>query len=183
MPVGGLAACGQKLLGLGGANKEPMCENIANEAITDLMTRLCMPGPDKDHAVEVLTRTPTDADHAERHGNIGFVLAYPFPGARLFVNAAWCDEFVPIPESEISSLLIDRRAAVASIRVQAKATIELGALSIHDSLGLTAGEVLLTDARTDAVALLSIGDRGLASGTLSSNQDNRALRLTELIAS
>lgn len=183
MPVGGMAVCGQKLLGLGDGSKEPMCERIAHEAVADLMARLCFSGSCEDNSVEVLARVPTDADLAERHGNVGFVLAHPFPRARLFVDAAWCDEFVPVQESRRFPPLVARRSAVANVRVEAKATIELGALSIHDSLGLSVGEVLLTDTRTDAVALLSIGDRGLASGTLSNNQENRALRLTDLIAS
>lgn len=183
VPVGGLVACGQKLLGLGDASKVPMCERIAHEAVADLMARLCFSGPCRDNSVEVLARAPADADLAERHGNVGFVLAHPFPRARLFVDADWCNEFVPIQESRKFPSLVARRSAVANIRVEAKATIELGALSIHDSLGLSVGEVLLTDARTDAAALLSVGDRGLASGTLSNNQDNRALRLTDLIAS
>lgn len=183
MPIGGLVVCGQKLLGLSESSKEPMCERIAHEAVVDLMARLCASGPNRDIAVEVLARPPTDADLAERHGNVGFVLAHPFPRARLFVDAAWCDEFVPIRESGISPSLIGRRSAITNTRVEAKATIELGALSIHDSLGLSVGEVLLTDARTDAIALLSVSDRGVANGTLANNQDSRALRLTDLIAS
>jgi len=182
MPAGGWVACGQKLLGLAEASKEPMCERIAHEAVADLMARLCVSEPGKG-AIEVLTRAPADTDLAEHHGNVGFVLTHPLPRARLFVNAEWCDEFVPIHESGKLPPLDGRRSAIASTRVEAKATIELGALSIHDSLGLSVGEVLLTDARTDSVALLSVSNRGVASVTLSSSQDNRALRLTDLIAS
>jgi hypothetical protein len=183
MPIGGLAACGQKLLGLSDASKEPMCEHIAQEAIEDLMARLCASKLHKEHAFELLPRAPADADISERHGNVGFVLAQPFPRARLFMDAGWCDEFVPIQESRKLPPLSGRRSAIADIRVEAKATIELGALSIHDSLGLSVGEVLLTDARTDAVALLSVGDRGVASGTLTNSQDSRAMCLTDLIVS
>ena len=183
LPAGGLAACGQKLLALGEASKEPwMCERIAHDAVADLMARLGVSEPGKG-AIELLTRAPADTDLAEHHGNVGFVLTHPLPRARLFVNAEWCDEFVPIHESGKLSPLDSRRSAIASTKVEAKATIELGALSIHDSLGLSVGEVLLTDARTDSVALLSVSNRGVASGTLSSNRDNRALRLTDLIAS
>lgn len=183
MPIGGLAVCGQKLLGLGDANKEQTCERIAHEAVADLMVRLCISGSSRDIAVEVLARAPIDADLAERHGSVGFVLSHPFPRARLFVDADWCDELVPISEPKKLPSLISRRSAVANTQVEAKVTMELGALSIHDSLGLSVGEVLLADVRTDAAALLSIGERSLASGTLSNNQDNRALRLTQLITS
>lgn len=183
IPNSALAAWGQKMLDLGRPDIEGVCERIAHEAVTDLMARLGVSELGREPTIEMLALPPDDADLAECHGNVGFVMLNPIPQARLFVNAVWCDEYVPIQESVKLPALGDRRAAIGSINVEAKSTLELGALSIQDSLELSVGEVLLTDAKTDSVALLSVSGRDIAGGTLANNHDSRALRLTELFAS
>lgn len=178
LPDGGGVACANRLLSIRGFDASAIVEGVSSEAITELLARL---GGDalqqQGWVVEKLAHPPGEAMLAERHGNLGFALGQPLARASLFVDAGWCDKFVPVIGKGEASPLVAREAALLDTRISLSARIELGALSLQDSIGWSVGEVLVTDARADTPVQLLNAARCVATGILSNQADRRALRL------
>lgn len=179
LPPGASTVMGGRLLALAGAEDGGVMEGIATDAWTDLLTRLAGGARNPDCKVEKLERAPAKQALAERHGALGFVIGHPLPRIHVFVDGNWCKAFLTPASKVEATALVTRQAALAQSSVSLGARLRLGDLSLQESLGWSVGEVLITDARSSTPAELFCADRSVASGILSHQADQRALRLIE----
>ncbi|HEY0199023.1 MAG TPA: FliM/FliN family flagellar motor C-terminal domain-containing protein [Rhodanobacter sp.] len=137
----------------------------SQKAVIDLLRRLCGMETEAAMEAEELSGAPEEAVLAARHGALGFEFGSPFTGARLYVNAGWCDRVAPVKQNTRSGLT-GRTSAISGAKVRVEAKVALGELSLHDTLDWQVGEVLVMDAPGVTVASLSCGDRLLGAGRL-----------------
>jgi hypothetical protein len=148
------------------------------EAIEDFLSRVAKGESTESCVIEQLRDAPSEASLSGRHGAIELSLRQPLANARLVLDVAWCDRFIPLVPWRQSRPLSTRKSAVGGARVGVVARVDLGLLSLSDSIGLKVGEVLVADAKPDAAIRLFCADRHVATGDLLQQSGRRAVRLS-----
>lgn len=151
-----------------------LVDGVAMACRDDLLASLWGEGahdrPSDDQAPPSWTLDP-------RYGGLLFQLELASARVWVLVNRAWCEANGPERQAALPSPLSLRRAALASTAVRLHAHIDLGQISLADSLEWSVGEVLLTDIPRQARVELST-DRGrAASGLLGQSDASRRVTL------
>ena len=179
LPADAFVNCGRKLLGLGLSEESEMSRSVGTEAISDLMTRV-IGGDAANVGMEKLPKAPSDVLLDERYGNIGFLLGLPFSRTHVFVDAEWCNKFVPISYGQAGPKLYERSAALAQAEVVINAKMNLGNLTLQESRNWALGEVLVTDVKTDGSVELAVYDKKIGAGVLCHRAESRAVTLSSV---
>ena len=158
-------------------HESPACtvvEGVATACRDDLVASLWGEGA---HDRLSDDETPLSWTLDPRYGGLLFQLEIVSARVWVWVNRAWCEANGPEVQAGPSSVLTDRRAALAGAAVRLHAHIDLGQISLSDSLGWSVGDVLLTDIPRLARVELST-DRGpVASGLLGQADASRHVTL------
>lgn len=113
-------------------------------------------------------------DMKERYGGLFCGVEGLPAGLWVFATRAWCDRFGP-ERNKKTAPLAGRDAALKTTMVTVSAHIELGTISLADSLGWTVGEVLVTDASRRSPVALKVVEQCVRTGTLTDSQGTRAV--------
>lgn len=125
-----------------------------------------------------LNGTPGIADVGLRHGAVAVQIAIGALNFDLHANAALCTRLLPA-KSGSPSPLVPRRDAIGPVDATLDAMLDLGQVSLAESLSLKPGEVLKTTIPVGAgLRLVSAHGEEILAGTLVADGAHRALRLT-----
>jgi len=140
-----------------------LTDSIALACRDDMLASLWGEGP---HASLTDDEPPAAWQLEARRGGLLFQLQGMPAGVWIWVNRAWCDANAPEPAGHTAGPLSDRRMAVAQSRLRVSAHIDVGQITLADSLAWSVGDVLLTDLPRLARVELSSNGAHVASGTL-----------------
>ena len=149
--------------------------DVAAACRDDLIASLWGEGP---HAPLVCGEPPAPWQLEPRHGGLLFQLQGLSAGIWVWANRAWCDAHGPEPVVRKPSSLSDRRMALGNSPLRLSAHIDLGQITLADSLEWSVGEVLLTDIPRRARVELSTNKMHVSSGVLGQTGPNRHITLT-----
>lgn len=115
-----------------------------------------------------------DFERDPRYGGLKFAVS-GFPGSLLiFADREWCDYHLPRTRLQ-SQAVVDRRIAIGPTRMRVKAAIELGEISLFESIGWKVGELLVTDVDRSSPVHLSASGDVVKSGRLEPDRGPRAV--------
>lgn len=123
---------------------------------------------------------PQVQDTGPRHGAIGFGLTVAGAEIELRLNAALCARLLP-PADTPGPALAARRDAIAAVDATFDAVLDLGRVSLVESLAFAPGDVIRTSVPVGA-GLRLVAERGehVLDGTLTAEAGHRALKVTDL---
>lgn len=115
-------------------------------------------------------------DKAPAYGGLCFQIT-GLPGSIwITANRTWCQLQIPAGQGDGRPVpLTDRRVALGRTSVTVSATIDLGDISLVDSLGWAVGELLVTDVPRKPPVSLASGQGKIGVGTLGSHQGVRTV--------
>ena len=162
-PLGVSDALATRALHVSEGEANALTGEVAAACRGDLIASLWGEGP---HSPLARGEPPAPWQLEPRHGGLLFQLQGLSAGIWVWANRAWCDAHGPEPVVRAPSSLSDRRSALGKSRVRLSANIELGQITLADSLEWSVGEVLLTDIPRRARVELSINKMHVTSGVL-----------------
>ncbi|MBD9477414.1 FliM/FliN family flagellar motor switch protein [Pseudoxanthomonas sp. PXM02] len=149
--------------------------DVAMACRDDLVASLWGEGP---HSFLPRDERPALWQLDPRHGGLLFQLKGLSGTAWIWMNQGWCEAHGPEPATRTSSVLSDRRAAIGGSALRLSAHIDLGQITLADSLGWSVGEVLLTDIPRNANVALSVNKTFVTNGVLGQAGANRHVTIT-----
>jgi hypothetical protein len=173
-PVGVPEAFATRALHVAGSEANTLIDDVAAACRDDLIASLWGEGP---HAPMVLGEPPAPWQLEPRHGGLLFQLQGLSASIWVWANRAWCDAHGPEPVVRLPRLLSDRRSALGKSTLRLSAHIDLGHITLADSLEWSVGEVLLTEIPRRARVELSTNKMHVTSGVLGQTGANRHITL------
>jgi hypothetical protein len=174
---GAQQALGAQLLRLDASGSAGLAESIGRRAFADL-ARVLASTESTPPRVEALDARP--AGLAARNGTLQLAWVLGTARADLFAEASLCEALLP-PVRQPAPALTSRHDAIQSESITLDAVLDLGTAGLQDVLALRPGEVIKTRLRLDAPLHARLPDgRAAFSGALLAEQDQRALRCTDI---
>ncbi|WP_448102719.1 FliM/FliN family flagellar motor C-terminal domain-containing protein [Luteibacter jiangsuensis] len=150
----GASALAAALVGVGTDQAGALARYIGEEAMTDLVRRLC--GSTEAAALE--TVEPGDLPRGlteDRLGATHFRMAVCGFGLGIHLARSVADRVVP-PSGPGAAALVGRRAAVGEAVSRLTVTLDLGDIALSELGGLRPGDVIVTQATLDAMPSLTV---------------------------
>lgn len=174
--AGTIEHLGCRLVCIAVADDAGLAAGIGLRAVSALASSLF--GSTVTRSLEPLNGTPGAADVGVRHGAVALQIAVGTLCFDLHASAALCARLSPAKAGQCSAL-VPRRDAIGPVDATLDAMLDLGQVSLADSLSLKPGEVLKTTIPVGAdLRLLSPNGEEILAGTLVADGAHRALKLT-----
>jgi hypothetical protein len=167
---------GCRLVGIAVADDAGLAAGIGLRAVTALARSLF--GNAVAGSLEPLNGTPGATEVGVRHGAVAMQIAIGTLRFDLHASAALCARLMPAKTGQCSPL-VPRRDAIGPVDATLDAMLDLGQVSLAESLSLKPGEVLKTTIPVGAgLRLVSAHGEEILAGTLVADGAYRALKLT-----